>query len=135
MKVKSQRAGKTRIEMIPLIDLIFLLLVYFIYGMFSMALHRGVPVLLPTSTTAAIEKALLLSVTIRSDGTVFLDKEKVLIQDLGSRLKERAERDKKLGLLLFAERDLPYQKLYDILDEIRTAGITNVSLQAAGKPH
>jgi len=47
MKVSLQAKRKSRIEMIPLIDLMFLLLVSFVYGVFFMSVHRGVPVALP----------------------------------------------------------------------------------------
>ena len=77
MKVNLQTERKVRIEMLPLIDIVFLLLVFFIYAMLSMAVHRGLPVVLPTSTTAKIEKHLLLSVTVKSDGTIYVDKEEV----------------------------------------------------------
>ena len=50
MKVNLRVAKKARIEMLPLIDIVFLLLVFFIYTMLSMAVHRGLPVVLPNST-------------------------------------------------------------------------------------
>jgi biopolymer transport protein ExbD len=96
MKVNVPRGRKTRIEMIPLIDIVFLLLVFFIYTMLSMAVHRGLPVILPTSSTAKI----------------------------------RARGEKETGVLLFADRSLPYQRLFRVLDEIRMAGLTRISLQA-----
>ena len=77
MKVDFQTGKKVRIEMLPLIDIVFLLLVFFIYAMLSMAVHRGLPILLPTSSSAQIDKSLVLSVTIKSDGTLYVDKEQV----------------------------------------------------------
>ena len=53
MKVALPERRKGRIEMIPLIDIVFLLLVVFIYAMLSMAVHRGLPVVLPSSAAAA----------------------------------------------------------------------------------
>ena len=73
MKVALPARRKSRIEMIPLIDIVFLLLVVFIYTMLSMAVHRGMPVALPTSAATEIEKNLVLSVSIEQDGTVYLD--------------------------------------------------------------
>ena len=56
MKIHLPATKKARIEMLPLIDIVFLLLVFFIYAMLSMAVHRGLPVELPLSTTAEIDK-------------------------------------------------------------------------------
>jgi biopolymer transport protein ExbD len=109
---------------------VFLLLVFFIYGMLSMAIHRGLPVTLPVSSTAPVERDLVLSVTVRSDGNIFLDKKEVALGELSTLLAERSADDKECGVLLFADRDLPYQRLFHVLDQIRKAGLTRVSLQA-----
>lgn len=130
MKVNLQGVRKARIEMLPLIDMVFLVLVFFIYGMLSMAVHRGLPVMLPTSSTAPVEKDLVLSVTVRSDGSIFVDKTEVALEELPSLLAQRGGENEERGVLLFADRDLPYQRLFGVLDQIRKAGLTRVSLQA-----
>jgi biopolymer transport protein ExbD len=130
MKIETQTARKPRIEMLPLIDIVFLLLVFFIYAMLSMAVHRGLPVELPTSTTAKIDKHLVLSVSVKSDGTIYLDKEEVPLDSLSGTLKRRAQSGKEPGVLLFGDRNLPYQRLFRVLDEIRKAGLHRISLQA-----
>ncbi len=130
MKVSLPVKRKPRIEMIPLIDLMFLILVSFVYGVFFMSVHRGVQVALPLSSTAQIEKQLTLTLTIQVDGALFLDKEPIPFENLGETLKLRALVNKETGVLLFADKNLPYQKLYSVLDLIRTAGLSRVSLQA-----
>jgi len=128
MHVPVHTRRRVRIEMLPLIDIVFLILVFFIYAALSMAVHRGIPVLLPKSTTAKIDKKLILSVTIKGDGTIYLDKEPVSLDTLEQALKRKA--GKETGVLLFSDRSLPYQKLFQVLDRIRKAGLTRVSLQA-----
>jgi biopolymer transport protein ExbD len=121
--------------MLPLIDIVFLLLVFFIYAMLSMAVHRGLTVLLPTSSSAKIDKDLLLSITVKSDGTVYVDKDQIALDDLESFLKEKTISDKEIGILLFADRSLEYQNLFRVLDQIKTAGIHRISLQAEVEQH
>jgi biopolymer transport protein ExbD len=121
--------------MLPLIDIVFLLLVFFIYAMLSMAVHRGLPVLLPTSSSAEIDKELLLSITVKSDGTVYVDKDQIDIDDLESFLKAKTISEKKIGILLFADRSLSYQNLFRVLDQIRNAGIHRISLQSEVEQH
>jgi len=130
MKVNVPFKRRPRIEMIPLIDLMFLILVSFVYGVFFMSVHRGVPVSLPLSSTATIEKKLTLTLSLQADGTLFLDKEPVAYENLGEVLKQKAAENKETGVLLFADKNLPYQKLYTVLDLIRLAGLSQVSLQA-----
>jgi biopolymer transport protein ExbD len=130
MKVDFQTGKKVRIEMLPLIDIVFLLLVFFIYAMLSMAVHRGLPILLPTSSSTDIDKSLVLSVTIKSDGTLYVDKEEIDFKDLAAVLKRKTDTCEEPGVLLFAERSLSYQSLFRVLDQIRMADIHRISLQA-----
>ena len=130
MKLNHQMDQSPRIEMLPLIDIVFLLLVFFIYAMLSMAVHRGLPVKLPTSSTAKIDKNLVLSVTVKGDGAIYVDKDRVSLKALKAFLVKKARKDKETGVMLFADRELPYQKLFKVLDEIRKAGLNRISLQA-----
>ena len=134
MKINLATGKKARIEMLPLIDIVFLLLVFFIYAMLSMAVHRGLPVVLPQSATAEIEKKLELSVTVKEDGTVFVDKERVELKGLSQYLKRNANSEKETGVLLFGDRNLSYQKLFQVMDQIRLAGIERISMQAEMEP-
>ena len=131
MKVNLGAQRRARIEILPLIDIVFLLLVFFIYAMLSMAVHRGVPVNLPASSSAEIERKLTLSVTIKQSGEIVLERDRVLLRDLASLLHAKARISEDLGVLLFADSDVSCQLLVKVLDQIRSAGVTRVSLQTA----
>jgi biopolymer transport protein ExbD len=131
MKVNLVAKRRERIEILPLIDIVFLLLVFFIYAMLSMAVHRGVPVNLPSSSSSEIEKKLTLSVAIKDNGDIVLDRDQVSLKDLAPRLRTKAGITKDLGVLLFADREVSCQLLIKVLDQIRIAGVTRVSLQTA----
>jgi len=135
MKVPSSHLGikKPRIEMLPLIDVVFLLLIFFIYAMLSMAVHRSLPVSLPGSSAAEIHTELNLTITVKANGEIFLDGTKVSLDELQAVLLEEKQKEtdtKSVQADLFADKGLSYQELYHVLDIIRTAGISNVSLQA-----
>lgn len=133
MKLKLQTERKVRIEMLPLIDIVFLLLVFFIYAMLSMAVHHGLSINLPSSASAEIEKKLVLSITIKADNTVYVNKEQVAIKKLPYMLETKIKGHKDPGVLLFADRNLSYQNLFNVLDRIKMAGIERISLQAEEK--
>lgn len=130
MKVDIPSIKKSRIEMLPLIDVVFLLLVVFIYTMLSMAVHRGLNVNLPESETSVIEKQIILSVTIDEKGIIYLDEQKVAPEELTETLKALTADKKNPGVLLFADKNIPYQDLFKVLDKIRQAGLNRISLQA-----
>ncbi len=129
MKVNLGAQRRARIEILPLIDIVFLLLVFFIYAMLSMAIHRGISVNLPISSSASIEKELVLSVTIKDNGEIVVDDTGAPLKDLARLLKRRAKGHKSPGILLFADRNVSYQLLVKVLDQIRIAGINRISLQ------
>jgi len=130
MKINRRADRKARIEMLPLIDIVFLLLVFFIYAMLSMAVHRGLPVDLPTSRTAELDKRLILSVTMKPDGSIYVDKAPVSLENLADTIKTLVKNQDEPGVLLFADRSIQYQALFRVLDKIRLAGINRISLQA-----
>lgn len=121
---------KARIEMLPLIDIVFLLLVFFIYAMLSMAVHRSLPVALPSSASADHDLRELLAITVNADGAVSLNGKPLSREALGLVLRRKSQEDRVDAVSLFADRSLEYQELFGILDLIRQSGLENISLQA-----
>ncbi len=134
MKISIKKGKTARIEMLPLIDIVFLLLVFFIYAMLSMAVHKGIPVELPASSTADTVKDTLLAVSIDRNGSVYVDKEKTSLEDLKTVLQNADEVRRKKGALLFADKSVSYERLFKVMDQIRKAGIVNISMQAEAEP-
>ncbi len=136
MKLKHKSLPRPRIEMLPLIDIVFLLLVFFIYAMLSMAVHRGMDVNLPGSEQAALTEEAPLSLSVKSgpDGIeIYLNEERIDLDHLENRLHQEANRTDKTPspeLLLFADEAVNYQQLYRVLDRVNAAGIEKISLQA-----
>jgi biopolymer transport protein ExbD len=131
MKIHRIRTRPPRVEMLPLIDVVFLLLVVFIYAMLSMAVHKGMPVELPRAAQIqAQQPEQPLSVTVERDGSVFVNKAPVSLETLPELLKRQPGVTPETAVLLFADRQLPYQQLFDVLDRIRQSGLHRISLQA-----
>ncbi len=130
MKIYIKKQRRARIEMLPLIDIVFLLLVFFIYAMLSMAVHRALPIALPTSETAEIDNFHQIAISVTEDGAVFIDKQPVEQRYLSEVLEKKTEAEKEKGVQVFADRLVEYQRLFMVLDSIKNAGISNISLQA-----
>jgi biopolymer transport protein ExbD len=130
MKIKQSYAKPPRVEMLPLIDIVFLLLVVFIYAMLSMAVHKGMPVDLPTAERIQPQKETPLSVTVTADGTLFVNKTATDLVHLPALLTSDPAVDAETGVLLFADKTVSYQMLFRVLDRIRQTGLHRISLQA-----
>jgi biopolymer transport protein ExbD len=116
--------------MLPLIDIVFLLLVFFIYAMLSMAVHRALPVALPQSETAEVDNRPRIAVSITHEGHVYIDKQPVELTRMLEILQSKALIEKEKGVQVFADRRVEYQLLFMVLDNIKKAGISQISLQA-----
>lgn len=130
MKLNIAKRKGPRIEMLPLIDIVFLLLVFFIYAMLSMAVHRALPVILPKSGTAEIDNQQQTAISVTNEGDVYVDKEPIALVDLVAVLSTKSAEQKERGVQVFADRLVEYQRLFLVLDNIKKAGITKISLQA-----
>ena len=137
MKLKSNSIAPPRIEMLPLIDIVFLLLVFFIYAMLSMAVHHGQPVDLPQSSSTSVETQEAISITIQATDlgkiTLFVDEEPVSLQLLSKRLQNKEmekQDDQDSEVQIFADKSVSYQQLFQVLDRVKQAGLTRISLQA-----
>ena len=95
MKVPVGDRKRARIEMIPLIDVTFLLLVFFIYLSLSMTVHRGIPLNLPQASTVESARAKVIEVSVDPEGEVFVDGVNVPLESLSVLLKQKARRNKR----------------------------------------
>ena len=125
MKLKTGfETKKARIEMIPLIDIVFLLLVFFIYAMLSMVVHRGFKVDLPQVTTAEIDKEDYASITVDKENRILLNKEEVLIENLSEEIKTEIKEGVKIFINGDKEADLGV--VINVLDTLRRDNIKEV---------
>jgi biopolymer transport protein ExbD len=129
---------KARIEIIPLIDIIFFLLATFIMVSLSMTQNQGVSVALPSAATAAslgdqqeMQKAVTLSVTEK--GEVFYNKEKITIAQLPMRLQNYKTTSKDPKVIVNADAGANFKHVVAVLDEVRKSGIAKVGINTDKK--
>jgi biopolymer transport protein ExbD len=129
MRIRRELSRRPRIEMIPLIDVVFLLLVFFIYSMLSMTVHRGLPVNLPTASTSTVDRETFITITLQRDGRLFLEDREVDTRTLPSLLIEERKKDAEVQVYLRADREVSYQRAVEVMDLVRSAGIHKLALE------
>jgi len=128
MRVPRRVPEKARIEIIPMIDVIFFLLVFFMISTLSMTINRGLPVNLPTAATAQKEVRENVNLTVMQDGKMFLNKQPITLQDMGQRVKAALVSDPQLTVVINADGQVLHSKVVDILDELRLAGVSGLAI-------
>ena len=136
MRIRRAQPEKARIEIIPMIDVIFFLLVFFMVSTLSMTINRALPVNLPTAATSQKDVRDNVSLTVTQDGHMFLNKEPVDLKDVGQRVKAALATDPQLAVVINADGQVLHSTVVDILDELRQAGVSGlaIAVKAAKKP-
>lgn len=127
-KIPPKRA---RIEILPLIDCMFLLLVFFVYSMMTMTQSRGISVSLPRASTASAIPEEPLSISITDANEIYLDKEKVSLDELKGRLAAERAADPSLKVLIKGDTLARHGAVVEVLDLLRTLSIDRVTIQTA----
>ena len=128
MRIARKASEKARIEIIPMIDVIFFLLVFFMVSTLSMTINRGLPVNLPTAATSQKDVRDNVSLTVMQDGKIFVNKEPVTLQDMGPRVKAALAADPRLAVVINADGQVLHSTVVDILDELRQAGVSGLAI-------
>jgi biopolymer transport protein ExbD len=121
-----------RIEIIPMIDTMFFLLVFFMVATLSMTLQRGMPVNLPASAEAKADVPDTVTVSVTSEGVVYVDKDAVPIDGLAARLRAVKARNSEPSVVVKADADVRHGVVISVLDAVKQAGLTKLAI--ATKP-
>ncbi len=122
---------KARIEMLPLIDIVFLLLVFFIYAMLSMTVHRGLVVELPAASMATEDTREYVSLTITKENEIYLDRRRISLDSLVAEVNRAMEDDKERPVFVHGDIHADLGIAIAVLDMLRSAGISQVSFQCS----
>ena len=132
---KLPQENEARIEIVPLIDIMFFLLASFMAVSLSMTNLKRVAVNLPTATTATTElKHNLASVSVDKAGVLHSEKKPVGAMELTQTLRERLKTNPKLDVIISGDKDSRHDSMMRALDAIRAAGIQNVSFDTRSSP-
>ncbi len=130
MRLTSSRVEKTpQLMIIPMIDIIFFLLVFFMLSTLYMTDQQTVPINLPQAASAQTDVVKSLQVTVSKDGKLYLGSEAMNMEQLLAHVKE-ASKGGNTALVLRADGDVDYAKFISVLDELKKSGVQRISLAA-----
>ncbi len=121
----TQRKSLSEINVTSLVDVTLVLLIIFMIT--SPLMQMGLRVNLPKATAKAIETKENITITIQKDGTVTLDSKTLPLGALSRELEKAAGAGKK-GVLIRADKAIPYGAVVKVLDIARKSGISRIGL-------
>jgi biopolymer transport protein ExbD len=133
MRIQRRSIKKARIEIIPMIDTIFFLLVFFMISTLSMAQYRGMPVNLPKAASGQQAPAESAAITIDKANQVFLDKRAVDKTELPDLLREKLANNPELLVVINADDGVEHGHVVEIMDIARSANVARMAIAVKPK--
>ncbi len=115
-------------DLTPLIDTVFLLLIFFMVSTSFAAIRYGIKVNLPTATTARekVEENIIISIT--RDNNIYFGKKWVKEENLVNLLRKRLTTYKKDIVIINADEETRHGRVVEVMDLVRQAGITKLGI-------
>ena len=123
---------KPRLMIIPMIDIIFFLLVFFMMSMLTMVVQKSMPLTLPQSTTAKVSMEENIPITVTAEGDVYYEKEKLSLSALENRLWEKKQQEE-VSIILRGDTAANYGTVVQVMDMIKNLGISKVYIATDNK--
>lgn len=133
MKIYAKkRQGENSVNITSLIDVVFMLVIFFMIG--SSFDKAAIPVMLPSSTSASESASIEnLSVTIDENENIYFCDKKISIEEVAEETKRTIPSLKEKNAILYSDEKVTLSKIVSIMDELNKGGIENVAIKTHSK--
>ena len=130
MRFRRRLAPETTLNMVPMIDVVFQLIIFFMVAT-AIIITPGIALVLPSSATAEPTAMSRLVVTVVSREEVYINKERFTMRSLNARLAGVNEKEKAeiKSVVLDGDRAISYSLLVEVLDALRRNGFKAINLR------
>jgi len=122
------------IDLTPMIDVVFIMLIFFIVTT-SFVKEAGIDVNRPSAATAEVKSKGNILVAIRPNGDIWIDKRHIDIRALKSNIQRLIAKSPQSSVIIQSDTDAKTGVLVRVMDQIRLAGVQNISIAASVEAH
>jgi biopolymer transport protein ExbD len=133
MRIQRRSVKKARIEIIPMIDTIFFLLVFFMISTLSMTQFKGMPVNLPKAASGRQAPAESSAITIDKDGRLFFDQQAIDKASLSEALHRQLAKNPEILVIINADDGVQHGLVVEVMDIARSANVTKMAIAVKPK--
>jgi biopolymer transport protein ExbD len=119
MRLQDEPELPAQINIVPMIDVIFAILTFFIMSTLYLTRSEGLPVNLPQAATGKTDRPAQVTLTINKTGQIFLNKEAVSLDQLTTQVREKVEPSQPLMVILNADVDVNHGQVVAVMDKVR----------------
>jgi biopolymer transport protein ExbD len=134
--MKTSGLRKTRelkLMIIPMIDIIFFLLVFFMMSTLYMVEQKTIPVQLPQSSTQQITTEKSIPITVLPSGKIMFEQEEIPANLLGRRIQAALSITENPVFILRADQVTEYRYVVGVIDELKKAGVRHLAIATERK--
>lgn len=129
MKLRDPRIERSpKLMIIPMIDIIFFLLVFFMMSTLYMVEQRTLPVNLPQAASSQADLQKNTAITVTRDGRVLVEQEVIPPEMLRPRIQAQLARQADTAFILRADKQAEYGKVVAVLDELKALGVRRIAV-------
>ena len=134
MKRRSLGVEKApEIMIIPMIDIVFFLLVFFMLSTLYMNTEQQIPLSLPKASTSTAKTVEPMTISLTADRKVYLNDKEISKEQLKQELKVIVTNEPNQAFVVRASKDIVYQEVVLVLDELKVQGANYVSIATERK--
>lgn len=124
MRLRKKMVEKPEVMIIPMIDIMFFLVVFFMLAVIGTSALHVVPVQLPVISQGQSSKDEVYVITLRQNHQLYVADQPITLRDLSKKLSEHP----KVSIVLRANKDVSYSEVMQVLDRLRQEGVSRVGL-------
>lgn len=126
----SQESAASSINMTPLIDMVFILLIFFLVTA-SFTKESGIDVDRPTAQTAVREEQGSIIIGINKNGEIWMENQQVELRAVRALVEHNQAQNPEGTVIILADENSRTGLTVEVLDQVRLAGVANVSIAAS----
>ena len=131
MKLRNLRIdSQPQLMIIPMIDIIFFLLVFFMMSTLSMVEQRTIPVSLPQAAAVQSDTTRSIHITVLADGRVMFEQEEMPLPLLQRRVGIELQQQPESVFVLRGDKKVDYGTVVEVLDQMKQAGARRIAVAA-----
>ncbi|MBV6492690.1 MAG: Biopolymer transport protein ExbD [Turneriella sp.] len=127
LRTRKRLSLRTGIELAPFVDILFLLVTYFLMNA-TLANNPAIKIELPKSDTSQAAETQPLVVLINQDNQIYVNERNVPLKDLGKRVVGLLKDKEKDQVIIRGDKRSSYQVVISVMDELNKAGVTRFNL-------
>jgi len=129
MQIKDSEAeAQLSINILPMIDVIFAILAFFIISTLFLTRAEGFPVNLPEAETAQPQQESFITITIENNGNISIDKQSVALNDLTKTVQNQVEEGQEVLVTVQADESIDYGRVIAVMDKLRQVDGANLGI-------